>query len=262
MPQARGRPRRDGRRGSGRRRRGGGRRRCRGAGGGDRRRLDVAEDVVLGDPAGVPGAGHRGEINAVLGGDLPHQRRGLLPQPLLGRVRRPGGTAGHGERLGGAPGGSGLRGSGAGGPRPARSARGAGAAGAGAAGAALTAAPFSVSIRATTVFTATVWPCCTRISASTPPWGAGISASTLSVEISKMGSSRFTSSPTFLIQRDRVPSAMDSPIWGMITSMRAIRTPLGKPGAPSGGRQYFASQRAAATRSSTCGSTKSSSGGA
>src|SRR5690606_39095664 len=55
-----------------------------------------------------------------------------------------------------------------------------------------------------------------------PALGAGISASTLSVEISKIGSSRFTSSPTFLSQRERVPSAMDSPIWGIITSTRAI----------------------------------------
>ncbi len=80
----------------------------------------------------------------------------------------------------------------------------------------------SVSILATTVWTATVWPSCTRISLSTPAAGAGISASTLSVEISKIGSSRFTGSPSFLIQRDRVPSAMDSPIWGMMTSMVAI----------------------------------------
>jgi hypothetical protein len=60
------------------------------------------------------------------------------------------------------------------------------------------------------------------ISASTPAEGEGISASTLSVEISKIGSSRFTASPTFFIQRERVPSAMDSPICGMMTSTRAI----------------------------------------
>jgi Tfp pilus assembly protein PilN len=82
-------------------------------------------------------------------------------------------------------------------------------------------APFSVSIRATTVCTGTVCPSGTTISASTPAAGAGISASTLSVEISKIGSSRFTSSPTFLSHFDNVPSAMDSPIWGMITSTRA-----------------------------------------
>ena len=101
---------------------------------------------------------------------------------------------------------------------------GAGAAGAGADGAgaaAATAAPFSVSMRATTVMTPTVFPSPTMISASTPAVGDGISASTLSVEISKIGSSRFTSSPTFFSQRETVPSAMDSPIWGIKTSIRA-----------------------------------------
>jgi hypothetical protein len=44
----------------------------------------------------------------------------------------------------------------------------------------------------------------------------------LSVEISKIGSSRLIGSPTFFIQREMVPSAMDSPIWGMMTSMRAM----------------------------------------
>ena len=51
--------------------------------------------------------------------------------------------------------------------------------------------------------------------------GAGISASTLSVEISKIGSSRLTASPTFFSHLESVPSAIDSPIWGMTTSMRA-----------------------------------------
>jgi hypothetical protein len=74
------------------------------------------------------------------------------------------------------------------------------------------AAPFSVSSRATTVWTATVSPSLTMISASTPAAGAGISASTLSVEISKIGSSRFTSSPTFFNHFESVPSAIDSPI--------------------------------------------------
>ncbi len=94
------------------------------------------------------------------------------------------------------------------------------AAGAAPTGAAATAAPFSVSMRATTVCTATVSPSCTRISASTPATGDGISASTLSVEISKIGSSRFSSSPTFFNHFDSVPSAIDSPIWGMMTSTR------------------------------------------
>jgi hypothetical protein len=41
----------------------------------------------------------------------------------------------------------------------------------------------------------------------------------LSVEISKIGSSRFTVSPTFFIHFVMVPSAIDSPIWGMMTSV-------------------------------------------
>src|SRR5688500_5580416 len=55
------------------------------------------------------------------------------------------------------------------------------------------------------------------ISVRTPADGDGISASTLSVEISNSGSSRSTGSPTFLIHRTMVPSAIDSPIWGMTT---------------------------------------------
>src|SRR4029079_13597894 len=77
---------------------------------------------------------------------------------------------------------------------------GAAAAGAGAgagacAGAEATASP-SAPITPTTVLMGTVWPGSTRISFSTPAAGDGISASTLSVEISKRGSSRWTLSPT------------------------------------------------------------------
>src|SRR5882762_1219795 len=88
-----------------------------------------------------------------------------------------------------------------------------------------TAAPASVSKTPTTVCTGTVCPCCTLISARTPAAGAGISASTLSVEISNSGSSRFTGSPTFLSHLLKVPSAIDSPIWGIKTSTRAIVAP-------------------------------------
>jgi hypothetical protein len=72
---------------------------------------------------------------------------------------------------------------------------------------------------ATTLLTATVSPSLTLISASTPAAGDGISASTLSVEISNSGSSRSTASPTFLIQRTIVPSAIDSPICGISTGV-------------------------------------------
>src|SRR5882757_4272762 len=72
------------------------------------------------------------------------------------------------------------------------------------------------------LLTGTVSPSCTRISEMTPAAGDGISASTLSVEISNNGSSRSTLSPTFLIQRTTVPSAIDSPIWGITTSVAML----------------------------------------
>src|SRR5437899_3887446 len=130
-------------------------------------------------------------------------------------------------------------------------AAGAGARWAAAEGGTGVAALLSVSITATSVWTGTVWPSCTLISASTPAVGAGISASTLSVEISNSGSSRFTSSPSFLSHLLKVPSAIDSPIWGINTSTRAIGSP-----------QYAASHLAALTMSSVCGNTKSSNVGA
>src|SRR5438309_1211059 len=94
-----------------------------------------------------------------------------------------------------------------------------GADGGGAAGAGFAAASFAPPITASTLLTATVSPTCARISDTTPAAGDGISASTLSVEISKSGSSRSTVSPTFLIQRTIVPSAIDSPICGITTSV-------------------------------------------
>src|SRR5881394_1495060 len=119
-------------------------------------------------------------------------------------------------------------------------------------GALVALAPASVSSTATSVCTGTVWPSCTLISASVPAAGAGISASTLSVEISNSGSSRFTGSPTFLSHLLSVPSAMDSPIWGMRTSTLAM--------IPSMVRgQYFDNHLAALTISSVWGNTKSSS---
>ena len=68
----------------------------------------------------------------------------------------------------------------------------------------------------------TVAPGWTRISFRTPAAGDGISASTLSVEISNSGSSRSTLSPTFFIHLVMVPSAMDSPICGMMTSVISL----------------------------------------
>src|SRR5262249_24371909 len=112
----------------------------------------------------------------------------------------------------------------AGSPGAGGSGQGGGGAGAGAAPAAAGAvAPAPVSPaspnRAITVLIATVSPSFARISVSTPAAGAGISASTLSVEISSNGSSRCTVSPTFFNHLTILPSAMDSAIWRIKTSV-------------------------------------------
>ena len=160
---------------------------------GRRAGLEIAQDVVLGHAAGEAGARDRADVEVVLGGHLPDQRRRPRAEPLLGglaaavgrRRRRParepaarrgrGSWAaarraararprcGRGAGCGAARCASGRRrrrrggrgGRGGGGWEPARR-RGA------------TAAPASVSILATTVCTATVCPSGTRISASTP----------------------------------------------------------------------------------------------
>src|SRR5690242_165185 len=90
--------------------------------------------------------------------------------------------------------------------------------GAGFTGAGAAALP-SAEMLATTVLTCTVVPSGTLISCSTPDDGAGISASTLSVEISNSGSSRWTLSPGFFSHLVIVPSKIDSPIWGITTSV-------------------------------------------
>ena len=55
-----------------------------------------------------------------------------------------------------------------------------------------------------------------------PAAGEGTSASTLSVVISSSGSSRSIRSPTFFIHRTMVPSVIDSPIWGITTSVAML----------------------------------------
>src|ERR1700719_4770157 len=115
---------------------------------------------------------------------------------------------------------TGAAGAGAAGWAAAGVGAGAGAALAGAAagaGADAAAEP-APSITATMVWMGTVWPSAIFISLRTPAEGEGISASTLSVEISKSGSSRSTLSPGFLSHLVMVPSKMLSPIWGMTTS--------------------------------------------
>ncbi len=84
--------------------------------------------------------------------------------------------------------------------------------------------PSSISINA--VPTGTVAPSSTRIFETVPATGDGTSVSTLSVEISKSGSSRSTWSPSFLSHFRIVPSTMVSPSWGIwIDVMRAAPSP-------------------------------------
>src|SRR6266404_8719725 len=113
---------------------------------------------------------------------------------------------------------AGAAGAGGGAAGLAAAGAGAGAALAGAGAGADAAAEPAPSITATMVWMGTVWPSAILISFRTPAEGEGISASTLSVEISKRGSSRSTLSPGFLSHLVMVPSKMLSPIWGMTTS--------------------------------------------
>src|SRR3954465_9690193 len=83
----------------------------------------------------------------------------------------------------------------------------------------------AVSIRASTTPTSTVLPTSTRISVTRPVAGAGTSVSTLSVEISTTVSSASTQSPTRFFHSTIVPSATDTPIWGIVTSA-SVELPL------------------------------------
>ena len=95
------------------------------------------------------------------------------------------------------------------------------AAGAGVAAGALSAAPMTAS----SAPTRTVSSSCALIESRTPDAGAGISVSTLSVEISSSGSSATTVSPTFFSQRVIVPSVTLSPSWGMVTETDICTAP-------------------------------------
>ena len=83
-----------------------------------------------------------------------------------------------------------------------------------------TEAPSPVAIRASTVPTSTVDSTGTRISATTPLAGDGTSVSILSVEISTIVASASIRSPTSTRHATIVPSATDTPIWGIVTSTR------------------------------------------
>src|SRR5256714_11244310 len=84
------------------------------------------------------------------------------------------------------------------------------------------AAAAPVSILASTVPTSTVVPTSTSISATRPLAGDGTSVSTLSVEISTTISSASTRSPGCFRHSTTVPSATDTPIWGIVTSATAL----------------------------------------
>src|SRR3954453_4727695 len=66
--------------------------------------------------------------------------------------------------------------------------------------------------------TSTVSPTSTSTVITRPLAGDGTSVSTLSVEISTIGSSFSTQSPTRFFHSTTVPSATDTPIWGIVTS--------------------------------------------
>src|SRR4051795_233157 len=76
----------------------------------------------------------------------------------------------------------------------------------------------SVSIVASTVPTSTVVPTSTSTAVTRPGAGDGTSVSPSSVELPTIGSSASTQSPTRFFHSTTVPSATDTPIWGIDTS--------------------------------------------
>src|SRR3954451_7185189 len=84
----------------------------------------------------------------------------------------------------------------------------------------------SVSIVASTVPTSTVVPTSTSIAVTRPVAGDGTSVSTLSVEISTIGSSDSIPSPTRFFHSTTVPSATDTPICGIVTSTALVTEEL------------------------------------
>ena len=160
------------------------------------RLLHVGEDVFLGDAATGAGAGDLAQVEIVVFGDLADQRRGADMLGRMRELRRSKCRLARLPALGQVPRGLGQR-------RRWRELPG-GAADHGDDGVDLDGVPASGTL----------------ISVRTPAAGEGISASTLSVEISKSGSSRSTLSPTCLSHLVMVPSKMDSPICGMMTSVR------------------------------------------
>src|SRR5690242_18461893 len=77
-------------------------------------------------------------------------------------------------------------------------------------------------MRAMTVPTSTVVPTSTMISCTRPVAGASTSVSILSVEIEAMISSASIQSPTCFFHSTTVPSATETPIWGIVTSISVV----------------------------------------
>src|SRR3954470_10235299 len=104
-----------------------------------------------------------------------------------------------------------------------------------------------VSMRAITVPTSTVSSGWTRISTTVPAAGDSTSVSILSVEIAQITSSRSTRSPTALCHSTTVPSATETPIWGIVTSTSACSVleelTARLPDAVDGGQQRLLERR-------------------
>src|SRR3954465_2563174 len=77
-----------------------------------------------------------------------------------------------------------------------------------------------------TVPTSTVTPPSTASDPPRPAAGDGTSVSTLSVEISTIGSSASTQSPTRFFHSTTVPSATETPICGIVTSTALVSEEL------------------------------------
>ena len=235
-------------------------RRCRSSGSGRRRGrwglggllglLGRGQHVLLANPPADPGAGDGRQVDAVLLGQLAHQRGDIAGVGVRGhRGGRLRGRRGRAVLFGlridlgrrACFGSSAAAGIGAWPPSSpaavcseissppvsvAVSGSGASASGslAGSGGASLGWADWSPTT-ASTAPTSTVSSSCTRISSRVPATGEGISVSTLSVETSSSGSSASTESPTSLSHRLTVPSVTLSPRAGRVTSVPLAAPP-------------------------------------
>ena len=181
--------------------------------------LQEREHVLLAHAPAAAGARHLVEVDAVLRRDPLDDGRVAASTTLavvhgrLGRGLRPAEGASAGAAVSGAGAGSSVASAGVAPTAAAASELG------GTCSVACASPGFaSVAIRARTTPTSTVVPTSTRISVTRPLAGDGTSVSILSVEMSQMVSSASTQSPGCLRHSTTVPSATDTPIWGMVTS--------------------------------------------